>query len=83
MKSAPPVFWTTQEEVRLRALYPDTPMPALLAVFGRSRTAITTRARVLGIKRSAAFLSGEHSGRLCPGHGRGRATQFKAKARTA
>lgn len=83
MKSAPPVFWTTQEEARLCALYPNTPMAALVSLFGRSATAIYTRARVLGIKRSAEFLSGEHAGRLRSGNSRGQATRFKAKAARA
>lgn len=72
-------FWTTGDEARLRALYPDTPMPALKCILQRTESAIYTRAKVLGLKRSAAFLTGEHSGRLRSGSTLGAATWFKCK----
>lgn len=73
-------FWTTGEEARLRALYPDTPMVALRSILQRTESAIYTRAKVLGLKRSDAFLTGEHSGRLHAGSPQGVATRFKRKA---
>ena len=80
--SAVRLFWTTGEEARLRSLYPDTPMAALVDAFKRSESAIHARARVLGLRRSAAFLAGQHSGRWRADDDRGKATRFQPKART-
>jgi hypothetical protein len=72
----PKVFWTTAQEAYMRARYAETPMAELMAFLGRPATAIQARARVLGLKRSAAFLAGEHGGRVRPGNDRGKATRF-------
>lgn len=74
--ATPKVFWTTAQEAYLRAGYVDTPMGELTAVLGRPATAIQARAKVLGLKRSAAFRAGEHGGRVRPGDERGKATRF-------
>jgi len=73
--------WTTREQERFKALYPDTPMPVLIELFGRADTALQTRAKVLGVRRSAAFLASEHGGRLRPGDERSRATRFGGSRR--
>jgi hypothetical protein len=70
-------FWTTAEESRLRALYPNTPMPELMSQLDRPKAAIYGKAKDLGLKRSAEFLEGEHSGRLRRGGSQGTSTRFQ------
>lgn len=77
--ATPKVFWTLAQEAYLRAGYGDTPMGELTAALGRPATAIHARARVLGLKRSAAFLAGEHGGRVRSGDERGKATRFGSR----
>ncbi|MFX4689747.1 hypothetical protein ABTB16_20240, partial [Acinetobacter baumannii] len=57
-------FWTDAEVVRLRALYPDTPMPDLVRTFNRPDHAIYNKAHALGLARSAEYLASEHACRL-------------------
>jgi hypothetical protein len=76
----PKQFWTCPQEAYLRASYAEVPMGQLMAVLSRPATAIQARAKVLGLKRSAAFLAGEHGGRMRPGDERGRATHFGARS---
>lgn len=66
--------WQPCEDAALAALYPNTPLPKLVNILGRTERAIYSRAKLLGIKRSQAFLAGEHSGRLRSGDGK--ETQF-------
>ncbi|SDJ18807.1 hypothetical protein [Pseudomonas abietaniphila] len=75
----PRLNWTGGQEAYLRASYPDVPMVKLMAVLRRSATAIQARAKVLGLKRSAAFLAGDHGGRMRPGDARGLSTRFGAR----
>jgi hypothetical protein len=75
----PKQFWTCPQEAYLRAGYGDTPMGELMAVLCRPATAIQARARVLGLKRGAAFMAGEHGGRLRPGDERSKATRFGSR----
>lgn len=56
-------MWTQEEEERLRALFPDTPLPSLVQTFGRPVAAIYGKAYNLGVKRSEAYLA-EHGGRF-------------------
>lgn len=55
--------WTPAEEERLWALFPDTPLPDLVQIFGRAAAAIYGKAYSLGVKRSQAYLA-EHGGRF-------------------
>lgn len=73
-------YWTNVQYAYLRAHYPDTPMAELMAALGRSASSIQSQAKVLGVQRSAAFIAGEHGGRMRPGDPRGQATHFKRKA---
>ncbi|MEB3843481.1 HNH endonuclease signature motif containing protein [Pseudomonas guariconensis] len=57
-------FWTDAEVARLRALYPDTPMPDLVRTFNRPDHAIYNKAHALGLARSAEYLASEHACRL-------------------
>lgn len=70
-------FWTTAEESRLVALYPDTPMTQIQETIGRPKSAIYGKAKELGLKRSAEFLASEHSGRLRRSNNPGVATRFQ------
>lgn len=70
-------FWTDYEEQRLAELYSDTPMPELIAVFGRPDYAIYGKAASLGLKRSDAYLASEHACRLRRGSDVGEANRFK------
>lgn len=71
--------WTTRDHARFQELYANTPMDQLQAIFGRTPGSLRSRARDMGLKRSADFLAGEHGGRLRPGHQRGKATRFGAR----
>ena len=74
-------FWTTGEVSTLRRLYSDTPMTEMISKLGRSMAAIYGKAKELGLKRSAAFLAGEHSGRMRSGSTRGATSRFKNGSR--
>ena len=56
--------WDEGLDKLLTVLYQNTPMPKLVSILGRTERAIYSRANLLGIKRSQAFLEGEHGGRL-------------------
>lgn len=56
--------WSDEEMSRLRELYPDTPMPQLIEIFGRPDYAIYNKAHALGLSRSDAYLASEHACRL-------------------
>jgi hypothetical protein len=62
--TAPKRFWAGSDVEKLRALYPDTPMPQLVEVFKRPEYSIYNKAHALGLKRSAAYLASEHACRL-------------------
>jgi len=70
-------FWTNGELDKLNSLYPDTPMNELVRLLERPASSIYAKAKELGVKRSADFLAGEHSGRVSAGNRRGLATRFK------
>lgn len=63
-RAPPRKFWTEGDEQRLAELYSDTPMPDLIAVFGRPDYAIYGKAASLGLKRSDTYLASEHACRL-------------------
>lgn len=70
--------WTVEENAYLRAFYPDTPMPALLAALpGRSMRSIYARVAEWGLKRSAAFLASPAACRLRRGDDRGKPYRFQ------
>lgn len=81
--------WTEAELRTLRALYADTPTRSIATALGRTEASVGMKAVAIGLRKSAAFMSGEFSGRLKPGNvppnkgkahpARGRAveTQFK------
>lgn len=74
--------WTTGELATLEEFYPNLPMPALSSMLQRTAPSIHGKAKDLGLRRSAEFLAGEHSGRVRSGERRGVATQFQKRAAT-
>lgn len=51
--------WSKSEHKRLRALYPKTPTPEIALAFGRTRKAVSSRAKVLGLRKAVGH--GGHS----------------------
>lgn len=69
--------WMPEDEDRLCALYPDTPMPDLTKIFSRPYWQIYNKAYALGIKRSEAYLASEHACRLRRDNNPGTGTRFQ------
>lgn len=69
------VFWTDEQQLLLRDLYPDNRTEDIAPRIGRSAKSIYAKAKQLGIKKSAAFLASGLAGRL--DGVRGGATRFK------
>ena len=67
--------WTDDDDQVMRALYPDTLSRDLAVQLGRTEKAVHARAKNLGIRKSAAFLSGPMAQQL-DGH-RGAGTRFQ------
>ncbi len=72
--------WSSKEERQLIALYPNTPMPELMKVFGKSERAIYAKAYLMGLKRSEAYLASEHACRLRRENNPGIGSRFKKGA---
>ena len=70
-------FWTPAEEQQLTKLYPATPMPELITRFQRDDRAIYSKARSMGLARSAEYLASEHACRLRRGDNIGAAYRFQ------
>lgn len=73
-------FWTAEEESTLRAIYPDQPTRNVADVLGRDMASVYYKAEKLGLRKSAAYLAGVHSGRIQAG--RQSDTQFQKGHRT-
>lgn len=69
--------WTDEEDMRLRELYPNTPMEKLIALLDRSFSAIHTRAWKLQLHRSPEFMASINAGRIAAGESRSERTQFQ------
>lgn len=76
MKGAP---WTAAQLDMLRAHYPHRSTREVAALTGRSACAVSRKAAALGVRKTAAFLASEASGRKQRGHSDARcvAAQFK------
>lgn len=59
--------WSPQEEAWLRELYPDHSNREIADLLGRTLVAIKNRARTLGLKKSAEYLSQEMPGKFRKG----------------
>lgn len=89
--NAPRFRWTPEREQTLRKLYPDMPAQLVAQALGCSLGPVYSKAALLGLHKSAAFLASQLSGRIQRGvvpHNKGvpgstglhpncRATQFK------
>ncbi len=69
--------WSEDEEQLLTRLYPDTPMPELVARLGRDDRAIYSKSRALGLRRSPEYLASEHACRLRKGDNVGAEHRFR------
>ncbi|EJM92466.1 HNH endonuclease signature motif containing protein [Pseudomonas sp. GM67] len=69
--------WLLEDEDRLCALYPNTPMPELIEAFRRPYWSIYNKAYALGLKRSEAYLASEHACRLRRENNPGAGTRFQ------
>lgn len=69
--------WSEDEEQLLTQLYPDTPMPELVARLGRDDRAIYSKSRALGLRRSPEYLASEHACRLRKGDNVGSEHRFR------
>jgi hypothetical protein len=78
----PRVYWTAADLATLTARYADTRTADLAVELGRPEAAIYSKARVLGLSKSEAFLASDKSGRVQRGKQNPamRATQFKPGA---
>jgi hypothetical protein len=56
--------WTTEEDARLRELYPDLANKEIAAMMGRGENAVRQRAFKLGIRKSAQYLSDCNAGKF-------------------
>ena len=72
---APRQPWTAADDQVMRETYPDTLTRDLAARIGRTEKATHSRAKKLGIRKSAAFLAGPMA-QLLDGH-RGNGTRFQ------
>ena len=77
-QNEPRRFWTKDEEHLLTQLYPSTPMPELIQRFNRLDRAIYSKAKAMGLSRSAEYLASEHACRLRKGDNVGAEFRFKA-----
>ena len=50
--------WSEKDEEELKRFYPSIPNRDLAKHTGRSRAALTSRAKALGIRKSPTFLEG-------------------------
>lgn len=71
----PRQFWTDEQIQMLKGLYPDHRAADIAPQIGRSERSIYSMAKILGIKKSEAFLMSGMAGRL--DGVRGGATRFK------
>lgn len=69
--------WSSADEGRLLLLYPDTPMPELIKIFGRPYWSIYSKAYALDLRRSEAYLASEHACRLRRENNPGVGSRFK------
>lgn len=70
-------YWSELEIMLLREVYPDHLTEAIAAVLDRSIGQVYAKAKSLGLKKSAAFIASEASGRIRRSDHKGRQTQFK------
>lgn len=57
-------LWSVEEDAELRRCFPDEPTAVLAKRLRRTTSAVSARAGVLGIHKSAAYLASPHACRL-------------------
>lgn len=70
-------LWSELEVALLRAAYPNYLTEAIAAVLGRPVSQVYGKAGNLGLKKSAAFIASDASGRIRKLEHKGRTFQFK------
>jgi hypothetical protein len=70
-------LWNAEDDQTLRAIYPDTPTPAVARQLRRSVFATYARADLLGLSKSAAYLASSHACRLRRGDNVGARFRFQ------
>jgi hypothetical protein len=75
-------FWTPEEDAVLIRLYPDTPSDEIARQLGITVDRVYDRAALLGIKKSAEFLSSASSGRIKKASAASIANRFQPGHRT-
>lgn len=73
----PKHVWTPEEVALLRARYPHERTADIARELGLRERQVYCQAKKMKLKKSAAFLASNLSGRLIYGHERGGATRFK------
>lgn len=73
-----PRYWTAEAEAILRATFADTPTSEIAARLGVKPTRVSSKAKLMGLKKSAEYLASERSGRMRKGDTRGSQTRFRA-----
>jgi hypothetical protein len=74
-------FWTGEEQLCLRLAYPHYPTEAIARHLGRDVKSVYVKAKNLGLRKTAAFLASEASGRLTSLSAAGINHRFKAGQR--
>lgn len=69
--------WTAADLRTLRRLYPGTLTRKVAAVLGRNESSVYGKANLIGLKKNAAFLASQESGRLSKFSKAGEAHRFK------
>ena len=70
--------WTDAELAVLQRRYPHEPTEKIAQTLGRAVTSVYNKAYVLGLRKTAAFMSSAASGRIREPTHKGRQHQFKA-----
>lgn len=69
-------IWSSQEVEILRRLYPDCKTETLAKILKRKASLVSSKANVLGIKKSEGFKKSALSGRISKGNDIGATTRF-------
>lgn len=69
--------WTDEDVAYLRAHFPVERTADVAKVLGRNASTTSQKARLLGLKKSPAYLESPQSGRIGPGNVRGLAGRFQ------
>lgn len=69
--------WTENETTTLRERYPHAPTQEIAAAMGRTEKQVYTKARAIGLKKSAEYVRSQAAGRIVPGSNIGGETRFK------